>query len=237
MPVDKRRDPNRAIEPARLASLDALAAAYDATAAAARDYDAALAQILARIQARIATRPEDPAALRRELRRIDASVARHTEDMIEAAQERARIERLRDQNEEAKQELRARVTAAAQARLGTFPARINGLLAELGARFKIDALDIERTAGETRAKFTLQLDDRGEVRRRERARRGPASATCSATAIAARSRSPSSCCRSTNCPTSPRTRSCSTIRCRTRTSAAAPGPRGSRRRWRSGARR
>ena len=78
---------------ARLASLDALAAAYDATAAAARDYECAAPSRRSwrASSARIATRPrKDPAALRRELRRIDASVARHTEDMIEAAQERAR---------------------------------------------------------------------------------------------------------------------------------------------------
>ncbi len=96
-------------------------------------------------------------ATRRDLARLDARVARHSPGVVAAIQERARIDGERQENAHAKAAAEKRLQAESEVTLEAFGKRINALLADLCADFRLEKLGTERTGGTAAARFTLAV--------------------------------------------------------------------------------
>lgn len=95
---------------------------------------------------------------RRDLRRLDARVQRHGAALCSAIAKRDRIEQERAENERAKAAAEAALKEKSESKLDAFGARINDLLADLCADFRIEKLGTERMGGAAAARFTLKVD-------------------------------------------------------------------------------
>lgn len=95
---------------------------------------------------------------RRDLQLLDARVQRHGANVKHALAERSRLDAAKAENDRLKGEAEAALRSRSEVRLEAFGKRINELLGDLCADFRVEKLGTERVGGAAAARFTLTVD-------------------------------------------------------------------------------
>ncbi len=152
----KRRDAGRAADASGLA---ALRRARDELAAAVATYNAAIRAACDRIAARLREVGGLPVAeAQRRLARVAAAIERYAPVVVAHVGELARLDREHEQLRADKEREAARLRDEGTHRLAAFAARMNAVLAALGADFQLDELGSERAGGAAAARLALRVE-------------------------------------------------------------------------------
>jgi len=92
---------------------------------------------------------------RKTLRLLDAREQRHSPEVVHALSERVRLEEAKKDNDASKRAAEEALKGQSEATLEAFGKRINLLLEELCADFRLEKLGTERQGGQAAARFTL----------------------------------------------------------------------------------
>lgn len=93
-----------------------------------------------------------------DLRLLNARVLRHGHAIDHAASEQVRLGKEKEANERAKRQAEETLQAQSEAQLDAFGRRVNLLLDDLGAHFRLEKLGTERSGGTSAARFTMTVD-------------------------------------------------------------------------------
>ena len=93
-----------------------------------------------------------------QVRTLEARIRRHSPEIRKAITAEGTLRQRKREIEDAKKEAAARLREGTQARLGQFVERVNSLLEDLGAEFRIETLSAERGGGAAGARFRVAID-------------------------------------------------------------------------------